>query len=205
MIYNDTALYDFAELTEYVDPIWKVRKKTADLETIEYDPDETVYIGYRNTFLFESARMFAYEQLLTTSSYDALYEKVFDFCQQANMYQLKPMLSPRHVKATARSITRYCIKKRHAILKKMSNNPGAMNLPPIALGLEPDELVAEISRRKCLGALYTASIKHQATAARIKQAIADLIEKGERVSMGKVSKILNLSKSTISECYRYLF
>jgi hypothetical protein len=56
-----------------------------------------------------------------------------------------------------------------------------------------------------LGALYTSSKRWNETAEKIRTAIHDLISKGEKATMGKVSKMIKISKSTLSECYRNLF
>ena len=178
---------DLSELAEYC---WHLPFKTQ-----EYNRIPCGEVG-RNVYLFDGVRFWAYDHFkdYRAGSYDHWARQVHHMALQFNASGFdhvsylagRGLLPLKEVQHIATSVARWTWKN-----------------------LERGKLTATFSQRQAergaKGAAITASIKRERRESDILSVIAQLTAQGQLATMGKVAKLLDCSKSTLSEHYRHLF
>jgi hypothetical protein len=163
---------------------------------------ETIEKGERNQSLFDFTRKYAYMRIKQDFHIDST-----NFSEDINYYitnlnnKLKEPLPYSEIKATAKSIIKYClnniekIKKYFADPSKKYKNIGIMDLI--------DKKIS-IKEKQKMGALYSAKQKVDKTIKKIKDAIKNInlntYENKKDINISKLAKYIKISRTTL---YKY--
>lgn len=158
----------------------------------------------RNCSLFEFQRRRAYQVVPATSSHASLSAWIEQDLACVNNREMKNHpkkvpLSLTELRSLAKSIAGFCWRKRNEIrqiVRGHDKNSGIMGLPKMQ-GLSRTEYKREKKRRQRQGALYTAGMKKNATEAKIRAAVAELMETDEGVTVSAIARLANISSRTV--------
>jgi hypothetical protein len=122
-------------------------------------------VASRNLDCFEYVRHFGYRLVGQCSNEYELYERIFAICRKRNGSYSPPM-TDSELRSTAKSITRWCWKRRGSLMRRRAGRRrrGVLQLPP---GLSMEE-------RQRKGAQFTHMIRRTNTGDRIDRALAEL-------------------------------
>ena len=164
----------------------KSKKKTTKKNFNEYG---LIGEGKRNDYIFEKTRKYAYIKILKIDEKQFI-ESVKIYAESLNENLLIPLFNGE-VKATTKSIIKYCINNKKKI-KKYNNsddkNRGIMSL---------ENSKKTIRQKQKLGAEYTAKIKKEKTILKLKKAVLNMQEKGLKINISSLSKYSKISRPTI--------
>ena len=149
-----------------------------------------VEVGERNNTLFDKTRKYAYIQVLKMDK-NTFRQNVFDYALQLNNKFLEPQ-QKSEVKATARSIIKYCLKNKIKIeeySKEKHINRGIMDLPQEQVLRKKQQLAAE----------YTAKQKNNKTLFKLQKAILNMQEQGLKINVSSLAKFTKISRPTINK------
>lgn len=178
------------DMSELAESFWRLPSKTKKSDRVPWGE-----VG-RNVYLFDNVRFWAYDHFkdYRAGSYEHWARLVHQMALQFNSsgFDHVPYLAGRgllplkEVQHIATSVARWTWKN-----------------------LEAQKLTSTFSQRQAergaKGAAKTATIKRERREGDIVSAIAQLTAQGQLATMGKVAKLLDCSKSTLSEHYRHLF
>ena len=147
-----------------------------------------VEVGERNNTLFEKVRKYAYIQILNTNE-NTFKENIFNYALQLNKNFLTA-LSESEVRATARSIIKYCLKNKKRIeeySKEKHIQRGIMNLPEKQALKEKQRLAAE----------YTNKQRENKTLLNLQTSLIEMKQQGLKINITTLSKFSKISRPTV--------
>ncbi len=147
-----------------------------------------VKVGERNNTLFNKTRKYAYIQVLKVNK-NTFKQNVFNYALQLNQRFLEPQ-QESEVKATARSIIKYCLKNKAKIEQYNTEKHikrGIMDLPP----------EQALKKKQQLGAEYTAQQKANKTIFKLRLAIIEMKARELKINISSLSKYSKISRPTI--------
>ncbi len=207
-IFHDTAQYDLAQLAESAPPIWYEDGYFATKKELEANGDilfeGQIYENVRFKTLYSIMKHYCYRAVRHASSPDGLVTTVFEFGNAVNLERCSPPLRSSEIRSIARNVGRWTWQHRETVIRNTKNR-GVMDFEPIPYPISPETKADIIKERQRSGADHTNKKQRSETESKIIRAIGALVEKGERVTMGKVSRMTGISKSNISAHYGHLF
>lgn len=178
---------DLHELSEYVELTFK--------KIQAYNREPRSEIG-RNVYLFDEARFWAYDNVneYRTGEYEAWEQAVIAIAERINSanYRHLPFFAGQGLLAFSEC---------KAIGKSVARWTWAMH----GNGEVTDAFRKVQSKRGILGADAAAKVKRERREEQIIAAIGQLTTQGQVATMGKVSELIDCSKSTLSMHYKHLF
>lgn len=155
---------------------------------------DIIQVGERNNFIFDKTRKYAYLQVLIKNK-KAFENTVYLYATELNKSLLTPQ-EPSEVKATARSIIKYCLKNKEKIeeYKQDTKNRGIM------------ELAADlhIKEKQRLGAKYTAEQKKNKTIFKLRLSLIEMRARELKINISNLSKYSKISRPTILKYKEFL-
>lgn len=148
-----------------------------------------IQIGERNNTLFEKVRKYAYIQVLQLNKQD-FKRVVFEYSEKLNNSLLTP-LNKAEIKATARSINKYCLKnidKIKAYKTEKHVKRGIMELTSKEISLK---------EKQRLAAEYTAKQKNNKTILKLSISLNEMKQQGLKINISTLSKYAKISRPTI--------
>jgi hypothetical protein len=207
-IFHDHAVYDLAQLAESAPPIWYEDGYFETKKELEANGDiifeGQIEKGIRFKTLYSIMKHYCYRAVRHALSADGLINTVLEFGNAVNLERCIPPLRSSEIRSIARNVGRWTWQHRETVIRNTKNR-GAMNFDPVPYPISPQDKENIVKERQRLGADYTNKIQRTEAEFKIIHAIGVLVEKGERVTMGRVSRMTEISKSNISAHYRYLF
>lgn len=171
-IYHN-AFYDLEDFKEY--PLLQPRKQNLSLT------------GYgRNVNLFNQIRLWAYKEVKTHTHQEIFFRTVLNKCTENNL-NFEPVLPASEVRATAKSIAKYCWNKRYDLSEK-----GVLGLP--------EEL--DLKTKQALGSLHIQECRKQETIDKMISGIMNILGKGEKVTQYSLAQQTGLGTRTIQNHWK---
>lgn len=180
---SNNQAYSPKKHNPYIIPTKKEKKPIRAFKT-----SHLVQTGERNNTLFDKTRKYAYIQILKMDK-NTFKQNVFDYALQLNNKFLEPQ-QKSEVKATVRSIIKYCLKNKTKIeeySKEKHINRGIMDLPQ-------EQVLREKQR---LAATYTAKQKAKKTIFKLRLAIIEMKAREINISINSLVKYSKISKNTV--------
>lgn len=172
---HHNVFYDLEDFKEY--PLVLPKKKISTPE------------GYgRNVNLFNQIRYWAYKEIKKHTNQEIFFAAVLNKCMENNL-NFEPVLPASEVRATAKSIAKYCWNKRFELTEK-----GVLGLP--------DNLT--LKEKQALGSLHIQECRKQETIEILEKGVMNILGKGEKVTQYSLSHATNLSICTVKRHWKSL-
>lgn len=186
----DAASYSLDDLADSFDP--------AELRRIR-PPHDSDTIG-RNCALFDTVRLWAYGHVGLCERFEQLLDDVELFAHDSNTFS--PPLPYADVKATARSIARFCWRWRKQLVAGSSRKSRrAMGFAPIPASVNANERLEILRARQAESAHRTNVLRVDKTREKIVAAIAHLQGRGIPTTITTVARVAQVARETISRGY----
>lgn len=145
-------------------------------------------VGERNDGLFNKTRKYAYS--IAALDEEVFKEKVFEYIKSLN-YELFSPLEESEIKATAKSIIKYCLKNKEKIINY--NPDDGKNRGVMGLQFQP----IEKSKKQSLGAEYANEQRKDKTLSKILETIEYLKSNDLKVNVSSIAKHSKISRPAI--------
>ena len=181
---SNNQAYSPKKHNPYIIPT-KIKKKPIKA----FKTSHLVQIGERNDTLFEKVRKYAYIQVLKTDE-NTFKENIFNYALQLNNKFLTA-LQESEVRATSRSIIKYCLKNKNKIEaynNEKNINRGIMELSDTEIALK---------EKQRLAAEYTNKQRENKTLLTLKTAIIEMKQQGLKINISSLSKYSKISRPTV--------